>query len=96
MNFLERLQEAEYVSREDDDGSEKQCGWPPCGNSKLIDDDYFEEPFRFCEKFNMRVNDYDSCKYHDSLKWERSNSRIAGIITFLFFVILIAFISFLR
>jgi len=69
MNFQERLREAQYVIRGKNGEYLEgigQCGFLPCDHSRVVENDF--ETYRFCEKLNMRVADYDSCRYHSQEK----------------------------
>lgn len=67
------LKRANYISRGDNgEYTEKQCGFS-CEFSFLVNQE--DESYRYCERFKMRVGDFDSCKYYkdnaeffDSLK----------------------------
>ena len=65
MDLGERLKEAGYVHRGDDAPyTGNQCGFN-CDHSKLMNNDDSPRPcYRVCDKFKIRVSDYDSCKYY--------------------------------
>lgn len=65
MDLGERLKEAGYVHRGDDAPyTGNQCGFN-CDHSKLMNNDDSPRPcYRVCNKFKIRVSDYDSCKYY--------------------------------
>ena len=66
MTLEQKLKEAEYVRR-DDYGEilDMQCGFG-CNYSGMVNGGCMgKEEYRICEKFGIRVGDYDSCKYYD-------------------------------
>lgn len=66
MDLTEELKEARYVRRGENGPYLEdvgQCGFG-CDHSKLLNNDDSPRPcYRVCNKFKIRVSDYDSCKY---------------------------------
>lgn len=71
MDLTQELKEARYVRRGENGPFLKdvdQCG-DFCDYSKLINNDDSPRPcYCVCTKFNIRVSDYDSCKYYSDKK----------------------------
>lgn len=65
MDLKKKLTEAEYIHRGDDGpylGG--QCGFS-CDHGVLVNNDDSGRPcYRMCKKLNIKVSDYDSCKYY--------------------------------
>lgn len=81
MVSKEILQQAKYVHRDDDQYIEGlgQCGLDPCDHSKIIED-ASGVSYRYCLKFQMPVDEYDSCQYHSALKMQALLKSYAGLI----------------
>ena len=64
MNLREKMADALYVHRGDNGKyMGAQCGFG-CDHSYLVNNDDSGRPcYRMCRKLNIRVDDYDSCKY---------------------------------
>ena len=72
MNTKQALKEAEYVSRGDNgEILDMQCGFG-CNYSCFVSDGCTDKGgYRMCEKFGIRVGDYDSCKYYDDSEYAK-------------------------
>ena len=84
MDLREMLKEAQYVKRSDEHGEYLddvgQCGFG-CDHSRLINNDGSgKECYRYCEKFRMRVSEYDSCKYFSDDKFVALIGEMAGLL----------------
>lgn len=64
MDLREKMADALYVHRGDNGKyMGEQCGFG-CDHSYLVNNDDSGRPcYRMCRKLNIRVDDYDSCKY---------------------------------
>lgn len=70
MDLRDKLIEAEYVHRGDDGPYlGEQCGCY-CDHTRLVNNDDSGRPcYRVCDKFKIKVSDYDSCKYFSDKKF---------------------------
>lgn len=78
MTQNEQLAEAKYIHRGDDgELLEHQCGFG-CDYSYLVNRD---SPgcYRMCKKLNIRVGDYDTCKYYDDKEYTALIAQFAKL-----------------
>ena len=81
MATQERIKEANFVRNGYDSKNMKNsgCGYLPCDHSEIVRVQETGEEYRYCDKLGMRVSDSDTCKYHQSKKYDAMIDQWLGI-----------------